>query len=228
MLTFEVIDVANNGELPEPPDGQRFLDFFGGPLGHRVYVVPSGLSRSEFMSAHPDLLHPSLEPVYDHGGITVRQDPTWPVPGFFVVVPDDPFHSIDEMPPSLHLRMSNVVRQLRYGVRHVLGIGCVHHNYVEKESDAFRVHEWMVPLYPEALRRMSLTSSDPQRAFQLGPYLAQFRFPEQEARLIESRNRISTFFALSNTAERDDELAARLSGFDPPANDLSIDRLQLI
>lgn len=165
------LDVADRAEIPPAPAGWRYLDFLGGTKHLRCYLVPQNLPRSMFMAEHPDLLDECLHPIYNHDGITVRQDASYALPGFYIVSLDRQYRSMDGMGELLHLRVFLVVREIRAGLRHCLGVEHAHLYYEEKPDESSNVHYWLMPARTDVAERASVIMR-----LNLRKYLSQFRF----------------------------------------------------
>jgi hypothetical protein len=143
--TIERRDVDSLSELPQPPPGHRWLEFIGGP-GWNCFLLPDSLSRCEFLQEYADELDPVLAPIYESDGIIVRQDTTFPLPGFYIVAVHKVIPSLDVMPISLHLRIALVIRAVRQAQRSALGLQFVHLYYQETPMRTCSVHYWLLPV----------------------------------------------------------------------------------
>jgi hypothetical protein len=139
------LDVSSLDELPPPPAGHRWLEFIGGP-GWTCFLLPASLSRCEFLRDRGGELDPVLAPVYASHGIIVRQDTTFPLPGFYIVAVHDVVPSLDAMPLVTHLRIALIVRAVRQAQRSALGVQNIHLYYHETPLPTCSVHYWLMPV----------------------------------------------------------------------------------
>jgi hypothetical protein len=152
----------------------RYLDFLGGPAGIRAYLVPADLPRARFIAEHPELLDPVLAPIWDQGGVVVRQDASYPVPGFYVLSFEQHYPSIDAVPLGLNLASAAILAEVRRGMREALGIAWIHLHCEEKPDPSCNVHYWLLPVWPDAAGGVP-----PITRLALKPYLLQFRLAER-------------------------------------------------
>ena len=92
-----------------------------------------------------------LDPVFDDGTITVRQDAEWAVPGFMIVGLRPHIGAIDQMSITQAHRVITVVHHVRRAMREVLGLEAVQ-MYQEEKLDRPHFHIWMLPLWPDVMR----------------------------------------------------------------------------
>jgi diadenosine tetraphosphate (Ap4A) HIT family hydrolase len=128
------------------PQGFRTLDFLDGSR----FVVPEDTCRGCWMNDRESQLPEILEPVFDDGKITVRQDAEWAVPGFMVVGVRPHIGALDQMDLHLVTRIAEVTRAVRAGMRQVLGLDAVQ-MYQEEKLDRPHFHVWMLPLWPDVM-----------------------------------------------------------------------------
>jgi hypothetical protein len=205
-VTVEYIDVETRADLPPAPPGLRYLDFLGGNKELRCFLVPQGMPRCHFMSKHADLLDEALHPVYQHNGICVRQDASYPLPGFYIVSLDRQYSAMDHMDEVTHLRVALVLRELRSGVREGLGIEYIHLHYEEKPDPSCNVHYWVMPV----LDRQTQTTTVILR-LDIRKYLNGFRFREERKDICANNEKMRGHFRTTELAARDDDLVSRLT-----------------
>lgn len=156
------------------PPGLRILEFLGGePL-----FVPESACRGCLMNELEGSLPDLLDPVYDDGAITVRQDAEWAVPGFMVVAVRPHVGGLDEMELPLAERVVRVTRAVRAVMREQLGLAAVQ-MYQEDKVARPHFHLWMLPLWPETMAKHAINP----RIYEsnIVQYLELFPLAENEA-----------------------------------------------
>jgi hypothetical protein len=198
----QYIDVAKLSELPPPAPGTRHLDFIGGEKELRCFSVPFSLPRNVFMEAHPELLDEALQPIYASDAITVRQDASYALAGFYIVALRAAVASLDRLPVELHLRMSLVLYEVRAAMRSVLGIDLVHLHYEERPQASCSVHYWLMPLLPERCGRPFVITH-----LNVLAYVSQFPFSESRDTIYEYNGRMREHMRSIGLYEREQALA---------------------
>lgn len=160
-------------EASFPLADMRSLDFLDG----RRYIVSADTCRGCFMNEREADLPPILEPVYDDGELTVRQDAEWPVPGFMVLGVRKHLATIADLPLSLAIRVVTVMRAVRGVMRDELGLVAVQ-VYQEDKFVRPHFHFWMLPLWPGVMREHDINP----RIYEsnITRYLEIFRFAAAE------------------------------------------------
>ena len=201
-VPFAHCDVDSRKEIPANPPGFRCLDFIGGVKEWRVYVVPDTITRDSFMRGHPELFDPLLLPIYENRGLTIQQDASYALPGFYVISFHAQYRSLDEIDVRQAMRSCFITRELRRAMREQLGIQYVHMHYEEKASASFNVHYSVVPApddgFGQPLRLMRTN---------LREYLAGYRMSEQRAVIDAYNRRLVSHFEATGLRGRDDALA---------------------
>ena len=203
---FKYIDVSKFNELPEPKQGTRFLDFIGGEKGLRCFIVPQELPRGQFLEQNEDLLDECLRSIYKNKGICVRQDSSYPIPGFFIVSTTDHFNSIDHLDKILNLRVFFIIHAIRKGMRDVLGLNYVNIIYQEKMHISSDVHYWLLPMH-------SITPDQRILNIDLQKYLDSFNFYEEKDLILKYNSSLRIFLDKINFLEQDNTLLEKLSYF---------------
>lgn len=199
------LDVSDCSELPEAPAGFRYLDFLSEPKGFRCFLIPRDMPRGEFLEKHSHLLDERLQPIYQHDGITVRQDSSFPIPGFYIVHPKIAGSSFDEINETLHLRTSFVMREIRKGMREALGIEHIHLYYEEKRKRGFDIHYWLLPIYNFRVDKDYIS------AFFLREYLDSFDFQVEKEKILHFNNLMKNYLHKVNLLSRDKQLSETLT-----------------
>jgi len=171
---MEFVDVNDRSELLSLPEGYRYLDFLGGEKELRCFVIPYDMPRSQFVDQHGDLLDECLTPIYQNGGIIVRQDASYPLPGFYILSFKKHFPSFDKVDDLTHLRSFLIIRYLRQGMRDVLKIPYIHFHYEEKPAKSCNVHYWLMPVQEQNGNTPIIYDLD------IRHYLNQFKFQENK------------------------------------------------
>jgi diadenosine tetraphosphate (Ap4A) HIT family hydrolase len=127
----------------------------------------------------------------------VRQDPSFPVPGFYIVSPTHHCRFMDEMPEILSIRMFYIIWFLRKAMRDVLGIPYVYMFYEEKASRRGDLHFWLLPIY-------NISEDNILLRFDLESYLNSFDFHLEKERILSTNNTLREYFLKYNLRERDD------------------------
>lgn len=203
MLTLPVpyVDVDCKEELPTAPAGHRYLDFLGGTKHLRCYLVPDDVPRIEFMESFTGF-DECLAPVYRHGGVTVRQDASYALPGFYVVAFDRHVRALDQVEPADSAVAAIVTREVRRGMREALGIEHIHLYYEEKAASSTHVHYWLVPVPSRVGDKSTVITR-----IDIKPYLKQFRFQEQRDTILRYNTRLDEHLTRAGTATRADRIA---------------------
>ncbi|HVX01042.1 MAG TPA: hypothetical protein VHA52_11480 [Candidatus Babeliaceae bacterium] len=205
LSAIEYQDVAHLSELSSPPQGCRYFDFIGGTKGIRCFIAPQDMSRTQFIEENEALLDPCLTPIYKNAGITIKQDASFPVPGFYIVAPIQPYRSLDTVDEITHLRMFFLLREIRRAMRDVLGIEYAHVYYEEKADKSCNVHYWILPIhdikkYPRIYN------------FDVLKYLEQFNYQDNHIKIKEFNNKLKRYIEKSCLVERDNQLINLLKG----------------
>ena len=197
--TFPYVDVVNLAELPHAPQGSRYLDFIGGAKEIRCYLVPEDLPRNRFMDEYKDQLDPCLTPIYENRGVYVTQDPSFPLPGFYIVSHREHFRSLDAMDDTTHLRLLLVLREVRKGMREALSISHVHVYYEEKANKSCNVHYWILPIRDiEKFPRIY--------DFNVKTYLSQFSFLKNKAAILQNNEKMRKYLQEAKLLQKDNAL----------------------
>lgn len=173
-------DTDDKKSLTTPPQGMRYLDFLGGTRRLRCYLVPEDMPRFTFMDEHADLLDPVLLPIFDTDRVTVRQDTTYALPGFYIVSLRQHFRSLDAMDAETFMLMNKTIFHTRQGMRDKLGIEHIHLHYEEKPSASANVHIWMMPVDFDRFGNGTLLMNLDLRA-----YLTSFVFAKEREKMLE-------------------------------------------
>lgn len=132
--------------LMHVPEGFRSLDFLDGTS----HIVPENTCRGCLMNEMEGQLPDLLDPIYDDGYITVRQDAEWAVPGFMIVASRAHVGALDEMSLLTAMRLTSVTRAVRRSMRQALGVKAVQ-MYQEDKLDRPHFHIWLLPLWPRVM-----------------------------------------------------------------------------
>lgn len=199
-------DVDAKTELPAPPAGWRYLDFLGGTRELRCFLVREDVPRNRFMAEHPELLDEALAPIYHHRGISIRQDASYAVPGFYILSLDGHVPALDDIDPPTYLRLTFLLRETRAAMRAELGIEHIHVHYEEKPTGSCNVHFWLLPAAERGTGRVR-----PITRLDIKAHVTSYRFSEERDTLRAHNVRMRQRFAAVRLRERDDELADLLA-----------------
>lgn len=186
------VDVESLDDLPPAPPGSRYLDFIGGELGWRCFTVPSSMPRCDFFTEYAHLLDKDLLPaIIDTGLVTVRQDSSFPIPGFYIIGFKMQYRSLDRIPEDAWASSAKVMRELRKAMRHLLGIEHIHMYYEEKPHPTCTTHFWLLPV-DRAIR------NDPDGSvverLNVHDYLREFRLVDERAAITNNNRLLSRHF----------------------------------
>jgi diadenosine tetraphosphate (Ap4A) HIT family hydrolase len=171
---YKSFDIANASELPPLPEGYRYFDCIGGTQEKRYFLAPQDIPRTYFLKNYEHLLDECLFPIYNHNGICVRQDPSFPIPGFYIVSPVEHYTSLDQMDLILNNRLFLILHEIRKGMRERLGIKLTILIYEEKPKKSCSVHFLLLPIYSD-----SYSSSE---SFNFYNYLLSYEFSYRKYR----------------------------------------------
>ena len=178
VISMQYFDVTKLEDLPPLQEGYRYFDFIGGTKEYRCFRAPIDLSRGTFMNQHGHLLDECVQPIYKHNGITISQDTSCPLPGFYIVSPDKQFRSIDEVDPITHQRLSFLTREIRKLMREHLNIQFTHIYYEEKANKGCHVHYWILPIN-------DIKQNPRLYKFDVKDYMDQFTFRDNKQTILD-------------------------------------------
>jgi hypothetical protein len=138
-------EVFSKDELVAPR-GYRYLDFIGGRKNYMMFLVKYNYPRNKFFIDYGHLLDEILSPVFDDGEIVIRQDASFPLPGFYILSFHRQFKNIIEIDKRLYLKAMELLQYTREGMKELLDIEYVHIYYEEKDKESCNVHFWVMPV----------------------------------------------------------------------------------
>lgn len=203
MDILDVRDVKNLDDLPETDENHRYFDFIHGE-GFRCFLVHKDTPRGLFMEKYEDELDECLKPIYKNQGICTRQDGSYGVPGFYIISPTENFHSMDHMDDLTFMRMQNLIKKIRAGMREVLGINFVHIYYEEKDKKSCNVHIWILPIF-------DIKKHPRIYNFDLMSYLDSFGFKENRQKILEYNTKLRDWLTKENFLDYDNKLIKNLN-----------------
>jgi len=198
-------DVNHRSELPIPPEGFRYLDFIGGERELRCFLVPFDMPRAQFVEECESLLDLSLQPIYKNKGICVRQDASFPIPGFYILSFLKHYRSLDEIDEVTSLRLFLILREIRKGMRTALNIPFIHLYYEEKPAKSCNVHYWLLPINVEGGEKHPIIYD-----LKLKEYLQKFIFSEKKEKILDYNEKMRAYLSSRQLREKDDALGERL------------------
>ena len=197
------VDVWKLSEAPVLGDGLRYFDIIGGEKNVRCFVARSEISRGQFLAKHADALDKTVLPVYQNMGITVRQDTSCALPGFYIVAPDEKYDSIVEIDRCLTTRLFFIVTEIRRAMLECLGIEHVHIYYEEKAVSA-HVHFWLLPI-------VDIEANPRIYDFDVKRYMDGFVFSVHKDRVADFNDRMRVHLATIDLVGKDDRLRKAVS-----------------
>lgn len=200
---MEFVDIDSRSELPAIKEGHRYLDFLGGTKELRCFVIPYDMPRSHFVEKYAHLLDECLVPIYQNNGITVRQDASYPLPGFYILSFSTHFTSFDLIDELTHLRSFLLIRHLRKGMREKLHIPYIHFHYEEKPAKSCNVHYWLMPVTDEGEGIKIIYDLD------IRSYLEQFRFQNNRKKILENNQLMREYIESINLLQLDNDFFER-------------------
>lgn len=200
----EYCDVNHLSELPILPEELAFLDFIGGTKELRCFVVSKNMPRNQFIEENEHLLDECLLPIYKYKGICVKQDASYPLPGFYIVSPIGHYRSLDEVDEVTHLRLFFILREIRKAMREVLQIEHIHIHYEEKMNKTCNVHYWLLPIN-------DMHQQPRLYDFKIRAYLESFRFAENRDKIILYNEKLKKHLIENHLTERDENLLNTIS-----------------
>ena len=167
-------------------DAVRTLDFLDGT----AVVVPDDTCRGCYMNANEPLLPSIMDPIWDDGLVTVRQDAEWPVPGFMVVGIRPHIGSLADMSLAMAHRITTAMHVVRTGMKQALGIDTVQ-TYQEEKVRLAHYHVWMLPLWPDVMAAHAINP----RIYEsnIARYLSLFDYRTARAPIQHCNERLRNF-----------------------------------
>lgn len=208
---YKYIDVTNLKELPKLRKEKRYLEFLGGTKQYRCYIVDKDLPRCDFYKYNSELISEFLQPIYKNHGIVVAQDNTFPIPGFYILSYDKPYNSVDELPNSLAIRTTSLIKEIRKIMRKKLNIKYVNIYYEEKSSKSNNVHYWILPKTGAIDLKNKLYELD------LKSYLESFKLQENKSKIIKY-NKLIKDELLETYKKIDDEIFNQFESMEKKLN----------
>jgi diadenosine tetraphosphate (Ap4A) HIT family hydrolase len=202
---YKFFDIANASELPPLPEGYRYFDCIGGTQEKRYFLAPKDIPRTYFFKNYEHLLDECLFPIYNHNGICVRQDSSFPIPGFYIVSPVEHYTSLDQMDLILNNRLFLILHEIRKGMRERLGIKLTILIYEEKPKKSCCVHFLLLPIYSD-----SYSSSE---SFNFYNYLLSYEFSYRKYRndILAYNQKMKDYIKQIKLQELDDLIESKTS-----------------
>ena len=202
---YDYFDIADSLELKPEPKGCRYFDCIGGTKEKRYYIAPENISRGELLEKYEHLLDECILPVYKHNGICVRQDPSFPIPGFYIISPVDHYPALDKMDFVLHSRLFFILYKIRSIMRIELNIQHINIYYEEKPKRSCNVHFILLPIYLEPYPRLY--------DLNLNEYLFQyeFLFSKYKKSILEHNHKMKNYIKKINLQEQDNNFTKNIS-----------------
>lgn len=148
MVPFIDIDTYSEFQKLCTPQGWYWCEFYGGEKQYRCFLLPSNLRRADFfkLDVYNSLLDESIEPIYSHNNIVVRQDPTHAMPGFYIVAPNQGYASTDQLDLALYMNMRLIDYRIGSMLKDIFGIKKIYRVNEERKVAYQNVHTWLLPI----------------------------------------------------------------------------------
>ena len=219
-MPFEYVDVFDKKDLPPLPSGKRYLDFLGGTKNLRCYILPEDFPRCDFLSNYGNELDEILHPIYKNNGISISQDTTYAVPGFYVLGYSKQCPAMDMLSSIQFQRAAYLLRETRKGMRDRLGIQVVRLGLCETKASSASTHIWMPPIYAKYAPGYKGGIAD---GFNFIEYFSKFTLSENRDRILHCNNVMKQYFKDISLIERDNELSKLLDCMEPQTERLEND-----
>ena len=190
------IDVNNLADLPNIPDGYRYLDFLGGTKQYRCFIVPKDLPRCVFMEKNRNKLDKILMPVYMDDDICISQDASYALPGFYIISLRKQYKNITELDYHLFNKINFWIFEMRKAMKELLEIEYVNVYYEEKSTESANVHYWLMPVKTKNNEAPKL------HYLYLKDYLEQFKLSENRNEIEEYNKKIRIYIKNERLQER--------------------------
>lgn len=197
---IDYVDVYDLEKLPKLQTNKRYLEFLGGTKKYRRFIVDKDYPRCDFYKEHLELIDEVLYPIYKNRGIVVAQDNTFPIPGFYIISYDKQYKNITEIPESLLIRTSNIIKIIRKIMIDKLKIKFVNIYYEEKATASTNVYYWIMP----KCEKIDLT----EKLYEtnIKEYLNSFDFNKTRKEILKYNNIMRKELIKINYKKFDDEL----------------------
>lgn len=216
MEVRERRDVEFVSELGSAPEGWRWIEFFGSVKRFQGFLVPRVGLRRDFMKENADLLDPVVQPVYEDARIQVAVDPTWAVPGNFVIVQKVMGGRPDQSSLTLDMQETLAARYVAAGLSAV-GIHSILQTRWNETKPHSVPHTWILPYFqgrPGAgppLSSNSLASLEPTENADLATYLHSFRFAIDGSEVRRIRNYMVEFLEQTELGKKMEVLGDKVN-----------------
>ena len=197
---IDYIDVYDIEKLPKLQTNKRYLEFLGGTKNYRCFIVENNYPRCDFYKEHLELIDKVLHPVYQNRGIVVTQDNTFPIPGFYIISYDKQYKNITDVPESLIIRTSYIIKIIRKIMSDKLKIEFVNIYYEEKNTESANVRYWIMP------KSEKINLSEKLYETNMKEYLNSFDFIETKKEILKYNNIVRKELIKINYKKFDDEL----------------------
>jgi len=197
---LDFIDVEELDNLPKLSSDKRYLEFLGGTKKYRCFIVDKEYPRCDFYKEHLELIDKILYPIYKNRGIIVAQDNTFPIPGFYIISYDKQYKNITQLPESLMIRTTFLIKNIRKIMKEKLNIDYVNIYYEEKHTKSTNVHFWIMPKYENFDLNEKLYETD------MSAYFRSFDFKKTKKKILKFNNTLRDELNKINYKKFDDEL----------------------
>jgi diadenosine tetraphosphate (Ap4A) HIT family hydrolase len=173
-----------------------------------MLLVDDYIVRSQIKSENFDLLDETLKPIYENENISVTQDCSYAVPGFYIVRSKKQIATIDLASNEMLCRMIFIAKIIRKALKELFNIRLAKIYSEEKNSKTSNTHFWVLPIHNEYL----IDNPGIQRS-NIKHYLEKFNFRENRENILKYNESIKKYIEDINLLEKDNELFNLLKNF---------------
>ena len=178
---IQYVDIDSYQQFHQLPttEGKYWCEFYGGNKNYRCFLVDKTFHRATLLAdnRYLDLLDVSILPIFESPSFSVRQDPSHPMPGFYIVAPKHVFHATDQLSLTNYLTM----RFLDYAISDLLvahKVKTVAKVNEERQVSYQNVLTWVLP--------MDLASGESIKSINTLDYMIRFgRWRETQEQIVE-------------------------------------------
>ena len=199
---LQYIETDRREDFPPEPQGMRYIHFYGGTKNYIAYIAPESISRADFMEQYPEYVPEQNKPIYENNGISVRADPKYPCPGFYILSLNKTYRAFDLLDDITFLRFSFILKKTKEGMRKELGLNYAHLLSNEKSDPFVNVHFWLVPVEG--------TTSPDLLDFNVKEYLSSFNPKDEIDTILLYNNKLRDYFKRIDLVRQDNELTEKL------------------
>lgn len=201
---YDFFDVSQRSEVTPELPGTRYFDCIGGTKEKRYFIAPEHVSRGEFLENNEHLLDDCILPIFKQANICVRQDPSFPIPGFYIISPAGHYKALDRMEEDLNSLLFFVLYHIRKGMREELNIQFINIYYEEKPRRSCNVHIILLPILLDPYPRLY----DLDLNAYLGTY--EFSFRKNRETILEYNKKMKNYIENINLPKKVEEFKSQI------------------